>query len=95
MAVVGGSLIMLSTPFGKRGEFYRAWSEGQGWTRVKVPASQCPRLSKEFLDEERRELGAMRFSEEYELAFLEPDESVFPTAIIDRAFTSDVRALWS
>jgi len=95
MAVDGGSLIMLSTPFGKRGEFYRAWSEGQGWTRVKVPASQCPRLSKEFLDEERRELGAMRFSEEYELAFLEPDESVFPTAIIDRAFTSDVRALWS
>jgi Terminase large subunit, T4likevirus-type, N-terminal len=94
MAVVGGSLIMLSTPFGKRGEFYRAWTEGEGWTRVRVPASQCPRLSKEFLAEERRELGVMRFSEEYELAFLEPDESVFPTAIIDRAFTTDVRPLW-
>jgi hypothetical protein len=95
MAVVDGSLIMLSTPFGKRGEFFRAWSEGQGWTKVRVPASMCPRLTQEFLDDERRELGAMRFSEEYELAFLEPDESVFPTAIIDRAFTQDVRPLWS
>jgi len=90
-----GSLIMLSTPFGKRGEFHRAWTEGEGWTGVRIPASACPRLSKEFLAEELRELGAMRFSEEYELAFNEPDESMFPTAIIDRAFTADVRPLWS
>jgi Terminase large subunit, T4likevirus-type, N-terminal len=91
-----GSLIMLSTPFGKRGEFHRAWTEGgQDWTRLRIPASECPRLSKEFLAEELRELGAQRFSEEYELAFLEPDESIFPTAIIDRAFTADVRPLWS
>jgi hypothetical protein len=89
-----GSLIMLTTPAGKRGEFYRAWTEGEGWTRVKVPASACPRLSKEFLDEERRELGAMRYSEEYELEFLEADESVFPTTIIDAAFTTEVRPLW-
>ena len=95
MATVDGSLIMLTTPFGKRGEFYRAWTEGEGWTHVKVPASMCPRLTKAFLAEERRELGAMRYSEEYELAFLEPDESVFPTAIIDAAFTPDVRPLWS
>jgi hypothetical protein len=95
MATVDGSLIMLSTPFGRRGEFFRAWSERQGWTKVKVPASMCPRLTKEFLDDERRELGAMRYSEEYELAFLENDESVFPTTIVDRAFTNDVKPLWS
>ena len=58
-------------------------------------ATECPRLSKEFLAEELRELGAMRYSEEYELAFLEPDESVFPTTMIERAFTTDVRPLWS
>jgi hypothetical protein len=90
-----GSLVMLSTPAGRRGEFHRAWVEGEGWTRVRIPASACPRLSPEFLAEERRELGAMRYSEEYELAFLEPDESVFPTTMIDRAFTTDVRPLWS
>jgi hypothetical protein len=33
-------------------------------------------------------------SEEYELAFLDPDEAVFPHAIIDAAFTSEVLPLW-
>ena len=94
LGVSDGSLLMLSTPFGKRGEFYRAWTEGEGWTRIRVPASMCPRLTKAFLDEERRELGPMRYSEEYELAFLEPDETVFTTALIDRAFTTEVRPLW-
>jgi hypothetical protein len=90
-----GSLIMLSTPAGRRGEFHRAWVEGEGWTRVRIPASQCPRLSKEFLVEELRELGPLRYSEEYELALLEPDESVFPTTMIERAFTHEIRPLWS
>jgi hypothetical protein len=94
LATVDGSLIALSTPFGKRGWFFEAWTGDESWYRVRVPASDCPRLSKEFLDEERRELGAQRFSEEYELAFLEPDESVFPTHIVARAFTSEVRPLW-
>src|SRR5262245_28746149 len=46
----GGRLIMLSTPFGKRGEFFRAFTEGgDEWTRVSVPASACPRITQEFL----------------------------------------------
>jgi hypothetical protein len=96
MATVGGSLIMLSTPFGKRGEFYRAWSEGEGWTRVKVPASQCPRLTKEFLDEEKRELGPLVFSQEYELQFVDDATCVFPTELIDRAFAlgKGISAIW-
>jgi hypothetical protein len=40
-------------------------------------------------------LGAQRFSEEYGLEFLEPDEAVFPTAIIDAAFTTEVLPLWN
>jgi hypothetical protein len=95
MATADGSLIALTTPFGKRGWFYEAWTgDSKTWHRVRVPASECPRLTKAFLDEERRELGVMRFSEEYELQFCETDESVFPTHIIDRAFTSEVRPLW-
>jgi hypothetical protein len=96
MATVDGSLIALSTPFGKRGWFYESWIAGDpSWTRIDIPASKCPRLTKAFLDDERRELGAMRFSEEYELAWLEPDESVFPTAMIEKAFTHEIRPLWS
>jgi phage FluMu gp28-like protein len=95
LATSGGRLIMLSTPFGKRGAFYEAWTGDPSWHRVRVPADQCPRISKQFLEEELRELGAQRFSEEYGLEFLDPDEAVFPTAIIDAAFTTEVLPLWN
>lgn len=91
----GGRLIMLSTPFGKRGEFYRAWTEGgDEWTRVSVPASECPRISAEFLASELSQLGAQRYAEEYDLQFLENDEQVFPVTIIDAAFTNEIKPLW-
>ena len=90
----GGRLIALSTQAGKRGWFYEAWVGTDDWHRTQVPASECPRISKEFLDEELRELGAQRFSEEYGLEFLDPDEAVFPEAIINAAFTPEVVPLW-
>lgn len=90
----GGRLIALTTPAGKRGWFFGAWMGGDDWHRTKVAASDCPRITKEFLDEELRELGAQRFSEEYNLEFLDPDESVFPSEIIAAAFTQEVAPLW-
>lgn len=95
LATSNGSLIALSTPKGKRGWFYDAWHGDEDWHRVRVPASDCPRISKEFLDEERRALGAMRFSEEYELAFIDADSSVFPTTIIDSIIRKDILPLWT
>jgi hypothetical protein len=94
-ATGGGRLIALTTPAGKRGWFHQAWtSGGEDWHRVRVAASDCPRITQEFLDEELRELGAQRFSEEYGLEFLDPDEAVFPSEIIAAAFSQEVRPLW-
>jgi phage terminase large subunit-like protein len=90
-----GTLVALSTPFGKRGFFYEAWTGDAIWYRVRVPASECPRISEAFLAEELRELGQQRFSEEYGLAFLDPDSAVFSTTIIDNAFSKKVRPLWN
>src|SRR5215204_409792 len=56
LAVSGGSLIMLSTPAGKRGVFFEEWAGGLGWQRYEVPASQCPRIPEAFLAEARRSL---------------------------------------
>jgi phage FluMu gp28-like protein len=94
LATSQGRLVALTTPAGKRGWFYETWQKGDDWTRTRVSADQCPRISQEFLDEELRELGAQRFSEEYGLEFLDPDEAVFPSAIIEAAFTEEVRPLW-
>jgi Terminase large subunit, T4likevirus-type, N-terminal len=91
-----GSLIMLSTPAGKRGFFHDIWHNGDpSWTRVRVSADDCPRISKQFLDEQLRELGAVRFSEEFQLAFVDAEDSAFPTDIITRAFTKELKPLWA
>src|SRR5262249_35424743 len=38
LAVSGGRMICLSTPYGKRGFFYDAWSKGSAWHRIEIPA---------------------------------------------------------
>src|SRR5262249_18822444 len=94
LATSGGRLIMLSTPFGKRGVFFEAWHGSDSWHRVRVAASEGPRISQAFLDEELAELGAQRFSEGYSLEFLDSTEAVFPVGIIDAAFDENEKPLW-
>ena len=55
LAVSRGRLMMLTTPYGRRGVFFEEWTSeaGGAWERYEVPASQCPRISEEFLEEER------------------------------------------
>jgi hypothetical protein len=77
LAVSGGSLIALSTPFGKRGWFFDAW-EGKGrWERTKITADQCPRITAEFLEEERQELGERWFRQEYYCSFEDSISALF------------------
>ncbi|TPL06420.1 terminase [Mesorhizobium sp. B2-4-14] len=87
-------MMALTTPAGKRGWFFEAWHGGDTWARVRVPATDCPRISAEFLAEELRELGPTRFGEEYNLEFYDDQEAAFPTAIIDAAFSAEVSPLW-
>jgi len=96
LAVSNGALVMLSTPAGRRGKFFELFhSDDPEWIRVRVPASECPRISAEFLAAEHKELGEARFQEEYELAFIDSDTAAFPTAIIDALFSDEsVRPLW-
>lgn len=95
VAVTNGALILLSTPAGRRGKFFEIWHSNEPeWERVFVPASDCPRISPEFLAAERKELGESRYAEEYGLEFIDSDTSAFSTAIIDSAFDADLRPLW-
>jgi hypothetical protein len=95
LAVSGGSLMMLSTPFGRRGVFYEEWTGGEGWERYEVPASQCPRITEEFLEEERRALPRRVFRQEYECSFEETDDQVFTHADVEAAISSEVTPLFS
>jgi hypothetical protein len=94
LAVSGGSLMMLSTPYGKRGVFYEEWTGGASWERYEVPASECPRIPSEFLEEERATLPSWVFRQEYECSFEETEDQVFTTEMIERAVTSEVKPLF-
>lgn len=93
LAVSGGSLMMLSTPYGKRGVFYEEWTEGRGWERYEVPASECPRISAEFLEEERADLPEFVFRQEYECIFEETSDQVFTEAMIRGALDPTIEPL--
>lgn len=94
LAVSGGSLLAMSTPWGKRGWWFQEWAEGGGdWKRVEVPATLCPRISAGFLEEQRRRLPARWFSQEYLCQFEEAEDAVFRHEDIAAAFTSDLEAL--
>ncbi len=86
LAVSGGRLVALSTPHGTRGWYWSAWQGDAGWEKYEVPAPLCPRISPEFLDEERRTMGDWAFRQEYLCQFVESETQPFSAADVARAF---------
>jgi hypothetical protein len=64
------------------------------WELIKVPASSCPRISKEFLAEELEALGSWRFRQEYQCEFVENVDSVFSYDQIMSAMSDDVKPIF-
>jgi hypothetical protein len=95
LAVSGGEIVLLSTPFGKRGFFHHEWEEGgRDWHRTKITADDCPRISKEWLDAERAAIGDWWFRQEYLCEFVESVDSVFLYDDIQRALDAEVQPLF-
>lgn len=96
LAVRNGRLVLMSTPFGKRGHFYQEWSEGgPGWSRVRVPATDVPRISPGFLEEERNALGDWWYRQEYLCEFVEAEDAFFRDDDILGAITNEVQPLFA
>ncbi len=117
-------LVLMSTPFGKRGFFYNEWEYGSGWHKVLVRpkytldtdnkliedipedefrdmwkargvlAFYSPRHTRKFLQEELDSIGPYWFRQEYLCDFLDPEESFFNMALVDKAFSGDAKRLF-
>ena len=94
-ATSGGQLILMSTPWGRRGHFYEAWAHGgPAWERVEVTADACPRIPASFLIEERRTLPDHVYRAEYLCEFTDVDDQVFASAAVEAALDRSLRPLF-
>jgi hypothetical protein len=93
IATSRGKIVALSTPWGRRGFFYSEWVSRHPWQRVSVSALSCPRISREFLEEERQALGDRFFSQEYLLSFEDAVDAVFSAADIQDALSDTIEPL--
>jgi len=92
LAVSNGRHIIMSTPFGKRGHFWHIWDQERDlWEWYEIPAEMCPRISKEFLEEEKR--TNVWFEQEYHCKFMEVTDSVFSYDDVAGAVSDDVEPL--
>jgi Terminase large subunit, T4likevirus-type, N-terminal len=99
LAVSGGSIIMMSTPYGKQGVFYEAWaSGGDEWERHQMKASDLPPYhfkpsTAEFLAKERRTNPDYIYRQEYECSFEATEDQIFTEEMVRGALDETVEPL--
>ncbi len=94
LAVGAGDLWLMSTPCGRRGFFFQEWEfGGEKWKRVSVKALDCPRIDRDFLEDERERLGSAWFDQEYSCEFVESEGQLFDWKLIEDALDSSFEPL--
>jgi hypothetical protein len=96
LAVSGGRIVLLSTPFGKRGFFHHEATENAAeWEVARVTAYDIPRIPRAWLEAERRRVGDWRFRQEYLCEFVDTVDQVFSHDIVMAALSADVEPLFA
>lgn len=96
LAVSDGRLMLLSTPNGRQGYFHDAWFDAEAdWNRIRVPATECPRISEKFLADQRRKMPEWRYRQEYFCEFADTVNSIFGHDLVDAAIDPSIRPLFS
>lgn len=135
LAMSQGSMLALSSPFGRRGFFYEAYTGAQTdahaldlaaverlladlhfpveelsdagiagpvafdervyqWTKTFLPATHNPRLSRRFLANERRQIPALWFEQEYLCVFTDLGDAVFRYDDLKNMLSDEVTPLF-
>lgn len=96
-------VIVMSTPFGARGFYHAEYrriidskmdilfdGKSDRWQYFEIPADKCPRISPEFLAEEKEALGEWWFDQEYMCRFLDAQTAAFRSEDIERIVDPEV-----
>ena len=92
LARTNGDLMLISTPRGKRGSFYRTWVYGgTDWERIFGPATESPRISSQFLESQKAR-GEDFYAQEYLCEFIDRDSHLFNQDQVRAIFTQDFQS---
>ncbi len=81
LATTKGSIILLSTPYGRTGYFARCFEDPK-YTKFHVSSLDCPRIDKEFLDHEKQTMTKMQWQQEYLGEFVDNLMQLFSDKLI-------------
>jgi len=102
LLTTAGDLILLSTPFGRQGYFYRIWNNpDNSFTKFETTSQDVmenrpigdswTKLQREkaleYLKREREEMSTLQFGQEYEGKFIDELRQFFPTELIKKCLT--------
>jgi hypothetical protein len=94
LATTDGRQVLMSTPRGKRGFFWREWAEGgDEWHREVITWREIPRFSVSWIERQRRRLGEYLFSQEFECVFVDDETQYFSSALVSAALSDEVQPL--
>ncbi len=92
LAVSNGRHILMSTPFGKQNHFFKIWDQERDiWQWFEIPAEQCPRITKKFLEEEQR--TNPWFEQEYHCVFMDTEGAIFSSDLFKSLSNPAISAL--
>lgn len=89
-----GTMMLLSSPNGQQGHFFRAVTGSGDWFRERITWKDCPWLTKERMDQLREEKGDNYVRQEYECEFLSADDAVFLADQIEAALKDTSGETW-
>lgn len=82
LATTGGTLDLLSTPRGNEGFFYDCF-QSDDFYKIHIMSKDCPRITTEFLGQEKKRMTKLEYCQEYEAEFLDSLMQFFPRELLD------------
>lgn len=86
IAITRGKMILLSTPFGREGYFYRCFSDDT-FTQFHVSSEDCPRADMNFLKQEKKRMTKLQYAQEYLGMFVDELRQWFSDELIKKVMS--------
>jgi hypothetical protein len=92
-AATGAPMCVLSSAGSKRGFFYEAWTKEEHWEKIEIRGTECPRITRKFLDGERLVLPDKIWHREYNNEFMDLEGAALDEETIQAMFEHGVEAV--